>query len=130
MEQRFKLQEMLIKVEQLLKENDKSIIKTKNNMINTENNLTSDIKTKNKKKDNIKKPKIKNNKKGNTKENIIYTDIIKKFIKVEFDYYNSNIDIMNYFKYCSPNANYVYFKCVYRRINCPGTIKKILLQMK
>lgn len=52
---------MLIKVEQQianykkLKESDKSIIKTKNNMINTENNLTSDIKTKNKKKYNIKK---------------------------------------------------------------------------
>ena len=34
---------------------------------------------------------------------------------------------MSHFKYCSSSSNYVYFKCVYRRNNCPGTIRQNII---
>ena len=40
------------------------------------------------------------------------------------DYYAPDLDNNSHFKCFSSSSNYVYFKCVYRRNNCPGTIRQ------
>lgn len=56
-----------------------------------------------------------------------YEKIINKYKNVQLDYYDSQLDINSHFKYCSSSLNYVYFKCIYRRNNCPGTIRQNIL---
>ena len=46
---------------------------------------------------------------------------------MELDYYDSQLDINSHFKYCSSSLNYVYFKCIYRRNNCLGTIRQNII---
>ena len=53
-----------------------------------------------------------------------YEKIINKYKNNELDYYDSQLDINSHFKYCSSSLKYVYFKCIYRKNNCPGTIKQ------
>lgn len=56
-----------------------------------------------------------------------YKKITNKYKNVELDYYDSQLDINNHFKYCSSSLNYVYFKCIYRRNNFLGTIRQNIL---
>ena len=55
----------------------------------------------------------------NPNKNLRYTDNIK------------NIKILNLITLAQIQiyqvANFVYFKCIFRRINCPGTLKKNIL---
>lgn len=107
---------------------DKSNIESQNNDISEKVNMSKKVIKKDKTDDRTKVNEKKNIKKKNLNSiDNRYKNIIKKYKNTEFDYYYPTIDILSHFKYCSPSANFVYFKCIYRRYKCPGIIKKNII---